>query len=139
MILFNTVSKMHKCHQDQGVTQPQEHHLSLGASLWLQEFPSTGIPLSSLWPVSCMLGRAQRREEISTEAMPWLQKAETFLIRLPLTPHPALPPAVTSRPRSRAELPPGSRDDPVRLHRGSAGTSLRRSGIPAPPGVYSRV
>lgn len=86
MILFNTVSKVHKYNQDQGVTQPQEHHLSLGASLWLQEFPSTGIPLSSLWPVSCILGRAQRCEEIPTEAMPWLQKAETFLIRLPLTP-----------------------------------------------------
>lgn len=41
-------------------------------------------PLLTLAPVSCMSVHPQRSEEIPTEAMPWLQKAEIFLICLPL-------------------------------------------------------
>lgn len=83
MILFNTISKVNKYRQDQGVNQPQEHHLSLGTSSW--QFPSTVISLSWLGP-SVLLRHPQRSDEIPTEAMPWVQKAETFLIRLPLIP-----------------------------------------------------
>lgn len=77
MSLFNTVSKVHTCHQGQGETQPWEHQ-ELLFTLALVISVKWRSPPVTLDPMSYALGHLRSMKETPTEAMLWLQKAETF-------------------------------------------------------------